>query len=73
MTAAGLVCNVAKDARIAREGRPHLLGQPVPIQLHSQLQQEEREAAIATLHAQPDALVVATDVAARGLDIPDLV
>ena len=41
--------------------------------LHGGLDQSEREEAIATLQMQDHAIVVATDVAARGLDVKDLV
>lgn len=44
----------------------------VPLKLHQELSEEERASALAAFRAGESRLLVATDVAARGLDVPSV-
>ncbi|KAI8465769.1 MAG: DEAD-domain-containing protein [Monoraphidium minutum] len=66
-----LTCACVEHAAVALKRHPLLKGLHVSA-LHGQLKQAQREATLSAFAAQPAGILLCTDLAARGLDIPDV-
>ncbi|GBF93083.1 DEAD-box ATP-dependent RNA helicase [Raphidocelis subcapitata] len=66
-----LTCACVEHAALALRRHPALRGAHVSA-LHGRLKQAQREATLSAFAAQPAGVLLCTDLAARGLDIPDV-